>query len=298
MATMNWRTIQHILRSTHIALVVILPAAFAFLSLTRLHFRAELEGLQTNRMPVLMAVQAAAGQEPGQLDDLVSEIRRAPGVAVAALEPLAPEWTGDPQFEDEWNSLWNANAGAIVFVTGELAADPFEAAAGLAETIGAMSGVEATEWNQDSFRESQDELDDIQSKHVHMTFMLLAFMLLAAAGLVFSHPLRFRRRYAVQTGAGGAGALINPETVWLTIMGVHAGASAIVFTFLFLLGYTLFPFSLALDGSPGVLILYIQGLAGSALLTAAVISIGWWMPADEIDEVSALRPPAAWGMEE
>lgn len=289
---MNQRTLQNVLYSTHIALVVILPACIAFLTLNRMHFRAEQERLQFANLPVQLAVRTGPGERIERLNALANSINSIDGVDHVNLVSPVPEWQGDEKYLDEWASLWQANSASILYITAEHAADPVSAANRLQEEISAFGPFQEIVWNQDDFQESESERQILRQRRTHMTWMLLVLLLAASAGLALSYPLRFRRRFVVRTGGGGAGSQVNPEKVWVAIIFVHCILAVSVFVLLFFLGYVSFSFPLAPDGRPTVFALFIQGVLCTAALTAAVSAIGWWLPADEIEAVNLLRPPS------
>ncbi|MDP8244463.1 MAG: hypothetical protein P9L94_10320 [Candidatus Hinthialibacter antarcticus] len=296
---MNQRTLQNVLYSTHIALVVILPACVAFLSLTRMHFRAEQERSQFANLPVQLAVRTAPGEGAGRLNALANSINSIDGVNHVNLVSPIPAWQGDDEYQDEWASLWQANSASIIYVTAEQAADPISAANRLQEEIAALGPFQEIVWNRDDFQESESERQILRQHRTHMTWMLLVLLFAASAGLALSYPLRFRRRFVVRTGGGGAGSQVSPEMVWGAIMLVHCILAVLMFVLLFFLGYVTFTFPLAPDGRPSVFALFIQGVFCTAALTAAVSAIGWWLPTDEIDAVNLLRPPSIpWDRED
>ncbi len=288
---MNQRTLQNVLYSTHFALIVILPACVAFLTLTRMHFRAEQERSKLADMPVQLAVRTEPGELIERLNALANSINVINGVDHVNLVSPIPPWQGEEGYQDEWASLWQANSASIIYVTAQQAADPVAAAQRLQDEIRSIAPFQEIVWNQDDFQKSESERQVLRQRRSHMTWMLLILMLSAAAGLSLSYPLRFRRKFVVRTGSGGAGSQVSPEMVWGAIMLVHCVLAVAVFVVMFFLGYVTFSFPLAPDGSPSVLSLFIQGTLCTAALTAAVAAIGWWMPADEIDEVNLLRPP-------
>lgn len=296
---MNKRTLQNIFYSTHIALVVIVPACVAFLSLTRMHFRAEQERSQLSNLPVQLAVQTEPGEPIERLNALANSINTIDGVAQVNLVSPAPEWNGDEEYADEWASLWQVNSASIIYVTAEPSAEPVVTALSLHDEIAALDVFQSIAWNQDDFHESEGERQILRQHRTHMTWMLLVLLIATSAGLVLSYPLRFRRRFVVRTGGGGAGSQVDPEVVWASIMLVHCILAVAVFVMLFFLGYVTFSFPLAPDGSPSIFALFLQGSLCTATLTAAVSAIGWWLPADEIEAVNVLRPPTIpWGMED
>lgn len=289
---MNQRTLQNVLYSTHIALVVIIPACVAFLTLTRMHFRAEQERSQFANFPVQLAVQTEPGEPIERLHALANSVNDIDGVAQVDLVTPMPEWNGDEEFEQEWASLWQANSASILYVTAEPAADPVSTAGRLQNAISSLGVFQTITWNHDDFHESENERQILRQHRIHMTWMLLVLLIATSSGLVLSYPLRFRRRFVVRTGGGGAGSQVNPESVWVYIILVHSILAAAVFVLLFFLGYVTFAFPLAPDGRPSIFALFLQGVLCTAALTAAVSAIGWWLPADEIEAVNLLRPPS------
>ncbi|MBD3267030.1 hypothetical protein GF373_10210 [bacterium] len=279
--------------SLYLALVVATASSVAFFSLLQLFFRFEREEIINQGVPITFAAKIEPGMGEdfyGRISDLISMVD---GIVSTQFVFKVPPWHGEPEKEDEWNDLWKAYLSPIVFATSEYHVRELEEIQQIAENIDAVTGVSALVWDQNMQQEKKSVLTGLHQRQTYYTTVFCFFLLGTILSLIYSYPLRLKRKYVVRTGVGGAGSQVNPEKVWFQIIGYHAGLAMIVFFLLFSIGYNLLPFTLYPRGAPGFTSLLFQGLFVVGALTAGTCLIGWWLPAEEIHEIQITRPPMA-----
>ncbi|MBI1389344.1 MAG: hypothetical protein GC154_12950 [bacterium] len=288
---MNLRKIQRFFSSVFLPLVAAVPITVAFMMLTFLHFRIEREQIEQMDRPLVLAARLESGTQEDVLQPLLQKTRQLDHVREVTIQSPIPQWTGDPEYSSEWESLWSSQIGSILYVTAEQTAVPAQLAQELSDQIKQLFNVAEVEWNQRDYEAMSEEKRAVQLNQFHMTWMLFVLLAVIEGSLIFSIPLRFRRRFTILLGAGGAGTQINPESVWMRMMLTQTGLGAAVFLIAFGAGAAPLAMTLQPGGSPGVAALAVQGVICTAALIAAATAIGWWLPPNETEAAGVLRPP-------
>ncbi len=286
------------LSSLYVALVVIVPFSVMFRMMLYMESLCKKGAIDNTEIPVLYVAKLDSGMEAPRQQEIVSQIANLENVAAASINLPIPAWPGDSDQEAQWNELWKTYLSPLLYATCEIQLTDTSLADRIAGQIESVSGIVETAWDQDDFDRQVNALTPISGEDSFYSRLFFFFIAASLCALVASYPIRFRRDFAVRAGLGGAGSQINPELIWIRLVSWQAGWSAALYVIVYTIGYQLFPCPSGQIHLPLYFSLLWKGVLMTAGLVTAVCLIGWWLPADEINDISAPHPaPLEWERE-
>lgn len=283
----------------YIALAIVVSFSVAFRSLTLIYFQVKKATIEQSLFPILYVAKMEANMEESRQEEVENAVEQLRNIANADVNlPILP-WTGPAEYEEDWNRLWKAHMVPILFATSEFQVNPSERAIQLAGEIANVTGVTQVIWDQKRFQSYTANLDQWKKEEEFFSTLFFLFMAAIIGGLISTYPVRFRRDFVVRTGFGGAGSQVNPEGIWAQLILIHLAISIILYNLLFTLGYLFFPYPpIPPLGDSGFWSSLLEGSCITGTLSATVCLIGWWLKTEEVDAVTAIRPPSGgWGHE-
>ena len=284
--------------SIYLALILTISLSIAFISTLQLYFEYEGNEMRNQGLPVSFAVKI----EPGQNDGIPEQISKVIGAidGIVSTQPVLsiPAWQGNPAKEEQWKEMWKAYLSPIVYATAEMQVKNYKDMQKIADQIRSVTGVTALAWDKESQLDKENRLKEQSDKKVFFISFAGIGLVLVVLGLLYSYPVRLRRQYVVRTGVGGAGAQVNPEKIWGFMVLSHIIASVLCYSIVFSVSYWRLPFSLNSEEYSGFMTLFFQGLLMTVGIVTGICLIGWWLKADEVQEIHISRPPmAGWDQE-
>jgi len=268
----------------------------ASLQLCFVHERNEIED---SARPIFYAAKLETGLEESRQEEIQSQISSIEGLAAPVhVETSIPVWHGEPEQEKQWVSMWKAYLSPILYATAENQISGSDAPPLIARQIREVTGVTQVVWNEEEYNAFRDRLVNLKNKESFFNSFFFFYLIAITAGLLSGYPVRFRRKYVVRTGLGGAGSQISPERIWLHLIAWHIASSVSLYAVLFTLVYLFFPLSLNTGSKPGFFALLYGGSWVVSGLVTAVCLIGWWFSAKEVQAVTLTRSSASeWNTE-
>lgn len=282
---------RYILSASYWALIVGIAFWVVFHSILKLTFRYEGEQRVDANLSLAYAAKLEPGIESAQLNSLANQISSIHGVTSVDTEQPIPEWQGPEAQTEEWQELWQTYLPPLIIVNSELNVENYNRAPEIADAIKNVSGVTELSWDEESYLGQSSLLTSLKQKHTFLTTLFFVSLIALTVGLVLSYPERLRRTAVIRLGFGGAGSQVNPERVWLRIALVHGGTTALLYIFLFTIGYLFFPLPLRSGGSPGYIWLFFEGGLIAFIFSSAVCATGWWLHNESSSTDIDYRPP-------
>ncbi len=279
------------LSSFYIALILIVPFSVALGSFLHICLLYEKEEAAKSLPQFFLAAKLEAGLKNSDLDHLAAQTRALDGIRASQTELPIPEWHGKSDYEAEWQEMWKAYLSPVLYATTELRLPPPEKVSQLAGEIRDMTGVVGVVWDESGYQTLSSNLAGVEEKENYLLFVFFLFFLAVIAGLLGSFPIRFRRKYVVLTGFGGAGSQISPERVWLKLVVLHIVLSVLFYTLFVVIGYCLFPFSVQTLDTGAFIKILVEGIFIVAGLVTAICLVGWWFSIESLEELMIPRSP-------
>jgi len=278
----------------YVALVVIIPFSEALRSLCHLWISSEYESMELADSPLLFAARLEPELEPDLYKEIGDRIQAIKGISNAQFEdPPIPEWDGDPNDKEQWESMWKASLTPILYATSELILNEPGQIEEIAGQIEKVSGVKEVQWDSEGIFSLSEKTNRLNRIRNFFNVFFFFYIVAVIAGLLAGFPLSMRRQYAIRFGEGGAGSQVNPEWIWFRSVILHVLTSAGIYAVVFSLSYLFFPLKVQAQGVPDFSSLLLQGVVAAGGLTGAIVLIGWWLKADDLDRSAAPIPPVA-----
>ncbi|MEW6234974.1 MAG: hypothetical protein AB1656_06280 [Candidatus Omnitrophota bacterium] len=278
----------------YVALVVVIPFSEALRSLCHLWISSEYESMELADSPLLFAARLEADLEPDHYKEIGDRIQAIDGIASAQFEEAPiPEWDGEPEDKEQWESMWKASLTPILYATSELVLNEPGRIEEIAGQIGKVSGVQEVQWDSEGIFSLSEKTKRLERLRSFFNGFFFIYIVAVIAGLLAGFPLPLRRQYAIRFGAGGAGSQVNPEGIWLRSVILHVLTSTAGYAVVFSLSYLFFPLKVQAQGVPDFTSLLLQGAIATGGLTGAIVLIGWWLKADDMDMAAPPIPPVA-----
>ena len=272
------KTLTRLPRSLYFSLVITIALCVTFRSIQQWMFLAEQNQAVANHGPLLFYAQLDPNFIEADSESIVNQVSSLPDIQTAHIDQPIPPWNGSAELENQWNQMWKQYLTPMILITTELQRSNLSRAPEIAGEILHVPGINKVVWDESAYNYLVLEIQGIQRTLHFYTNFSLCIMAALVGGLILSYPYHLRRRFAIQTGMGGAGSQINPELVLLKMILLHLVSALCLYGLATFLAYCFLPVPLPSDGRVPLWPTLGEGAVVTTGLITAVFLIGWWLP--------------------